>query len=90
MADAGGSVCGPGSLPCADAFAIPLRPPSVTDTTLVPPAIGELPPASDRKAAMPFIMLTVLIDMAAIGLIVPVLPSIVGSFTGSQSDQALW
>ena len=39
---------------------------------------------------MPFIMLTVLIDMAAIGLIVPVLPSIVGSFTGSQSDQALW
>ena len=39
---------------------------------------------------MPFIMLTVLIDMAAIGLIVPVLPSIVGSFTTSQSDQAWW
>jgi DHA1 family tetracycline resistance protein-like MFS transporter len=28
--------------------------------------------------------------MAAIGLIVPVLPSIVGGFTGSTSDQALW
>ena len=39
---------------------------------------------------MPFIMLTVLIDMAAIGLIVPVLPSIVGSFTTSQSEQAWW
>ncbi len=39
---------------------------------------------------MPFIMLTVLIDMAAIGLIVPVLPSIVGSFTSSQADQAWW
>ena len=39
---------------------------------------------------MPFIMLTVLIDMAAIGLIVPVLPSIVGSFTSSQTDQAWW
>ena len=39
---------------------------------------------------MPFIMLTVLIDMAAIGLIVPVLPSIVGSFTTSQTDQAWW
>ncbi len=39
---------------------------------------------------MPFIMLTVLIDMAAIGLIVPVLPSIVGSFTHSQTDQAWW
>ena len=39
---------------------------------------------------MPFIMLTVLLDMAAIGLIVPVLPSIVGSFTTSQADQAWW
>jgi MFS transporter, DHA1 family, tetracycline resistance protein len=39
---------------------------------------------------MPFIMLTVLIDMAAIGLIVPVLPSIVGNFTSSQTDQAWW
>lgn len=39
---------------------------------------------------MPFIMLVVLIDMMAIGLIVPVLPGIVGQFTGSQSDQALW
>lgn len=39
---------------------------------------------------MPFIMLTVLIDMAAVGLIVPVLPSIVGSFTGNTNDQAHW
>jgi len=39
---------------------------------------------------MPFIMLTVLIDMAAIGLIVPVLPSIVGSFTASPTEQTLW
>ena len=39
---------------------------------------------------MPFIMLTVLIDMAAIGLIVPVLPSIVGEFTTSPAEQAWW
>lgn len=39
---------------------------------------------------MPFIMLTVLIDMLSIGLIVPVLPALVGSFTGSQADQAYW
>lgn len=39
---------------------------------------------------MPFIMLTVLIDMVSIGLIIPVLPALVGSFTGSQSDQAFW
>ena len=42
------------------------------------------------EAAMPFIMLTVLIDMIAIGLIIPVLPALVGSFTDSQTDQALW
>ena len=43
-----------------------------------------------RQAAMPFIMLVVLIDMMSIGLIIPVLPAMVGSFTGSQADQALW
>ncbi|MDD2853560.1 MAG: MFS transporter [Desulfuromonadaceae bacterium] len=47
-------------------------------------------PRRDRTAAMPFIMLTVLIDMISIGLIIPVLPTLVGSFTGSQADQAFW
>jgi MFS family permease len=47
-------------------------------------------PACTREAAMPFIMVTMLIDMLAIGLIIPVLPAMVGSFTGSQSDQAYW
>ena len=44
----------------------------------------------NRAAAMPFIMITVLIDMLAIGLIIPVLPALVGSFGGSQADQAYW
>ena len=39
---------------------------------------------------MPFIMITVLIDMLAIGLIIPVLPALVGSFSTSQADQAYW
>ena len=39
---------------------------------------------------MPFIMITVLIDMIAIGLIIPVLPPLVGTFTGSQADHAFW
>ncbi len=39
---------------------------------------------------MPFIMLVTLIDMMSIGLIIPVLPAMVGSFTGSQADQAYW
>lgn len=43
-----------------------------------------------RAAAMPFIMATVLIDMMAIGLIVPVLPALVGTFTASPAEQAWW
>ena len=39
---------------------------------------------------MPFIMVTVLIDMVSIGLIVPVLPVLVGTFTASQAEQAFW
>ncbi len=43
-----------------------------------------------RQAAMPFIMVTVLIDMVSIGLIIPVLPPLVGTFTSSQAEQAFW
>jgi MFS transporter, DHA1 family, tetracycline resistance protein len=39
---------------------------------------------------MPFILVTVLIDMMSIGLIVPVLPLIVGGFTGSPIEQTFW
>jgi MFS transporter, DHA1 family, tetracycline resistance protein len=39
---------------------------------------------------MPFILITVLIDMMAIGLIIPVLPALIGNFSASQSDQAYW
>jgi MFS transporter, DHA1 family, tetracycline resistance protein len=39
---------------------------------------------------MRFIMAAVVIDMLAIGLIIPVLPAMVGHFTGSQTDQAYW
>jgi MFS transporter, DHA1 family, tetracycline resistance protein len=39
---------------------------------------------------MPFIMITVLIDMMSIGLIIPVLAPLIGTFTSSQSEQAFW
>jgi DHA1 family tetracycline resistance protein-like MFS transporter len=42
-----------------------------------------------RQAAMGFILVTVLIDMIAIGLMVPVLPHIVGVFTASNDEQTL-
>ncbi|MFM9968735.1 MAG: MFS transporter [Burkholderiales bacterium] len=44
----------------------------------------------DHTAAMPFIMFAVLIDMISIGLIIPVLPALVGTLTASQVDQAFW
>jgi MFS transporter, DHA1 family, tetracycline resistance protein len=43
-----------------------------------------------RKAAMSFILVTVLIDMMAIGLIVPVLPPLVGKFTANPAEQSFW
>jgi len=42
--------------------------------------------ATGRKAAMPFIMLTVLIDMMSIGIIAPVLPKLVSTFMTSAAD----
>ncbi len=39
---------------------------------------------------MRFILITVLIDMVSIGLIVPVLPILVGSFTSDPTERALW
>ncbi len=39
---------------------------------------------------MRFIMLVVLIDMMAVGLIVPVLPALVGQFTTGPDEQAHW
>ena len=48
------------------------------------------PPADSRRAAgMPFILVAVLIDVIAIGLMIPVLPALVGTFTAGPSDQAL-
>ena len=51
--------------------------------TVATPGVGRAP-------AMPFILLTVFIDMMAVGLIIPVLPHWVGEFTTSAADQAYW
>ena len=55
---------------------------TAADTT---PAAG-----GGKPAAMRFIMIAVLIDMLAVGLIVPVLPALVGKFTSSPSEQTYW
>jgi MFS transporter, DHA1 family, tetracycline resistance protein len=48
------------------------------------------PGITGRKAAMPFILITVLIDMLSVGLIVPVLPALVGKFTADPAEQTHW
>ena len=58
----------------------------MTDTTVTTAA----PVVAPRAAAMRFIMLTVLIDMVAIGLIIPVLPPLVGTFTADPTEQSFW
>lgn len=45
---------------------------------------------TNRRASIPFILITVLIDMMGIGLILPVIPSLVGEFTTSVESQAYW
>src|SRR3979490_3506673 len=39
---------------------------------------------------MPFINMSDKLDVISLGLIIPVLAALVGSFTGSQADQAFW
>ena len=46
------------------------------------------PPA--RRAALVFIFVTVLIDILAFGLIIPVLPHLVEQFVGGDTRTAAW
>ncbi len=45
---------------------------------------------NSRQAAVPFIMVTVLLDVIGFGLIIPVLPLLVGEFTSSREAQAYY
>ncbi|MEY8874985.1 MAG: MFS transporter [Leptothrix sp. (in: b-proteobacteria)] len=55
------------------------------------PPVAAAPSGAPRQAAMRFIMIAVLIDMISIGIMVPVLPALIGHFAGSsQADQAFW
>jgi MFS transporter, DHA1 family, tetracycline resistance protein len=54
--------------------------PAAAPGAVTPPAPGNLN----------FVLICVFIDMLGIGLIVPVLPVLVGEFTGSRDDQSYW
>lgn len=43
-----------------------------------------------RQASLPFILLTVFIDVLGIGLMIPVLPALIGTLTDSPSAQSWW
>jgi MFS transporter, DHA1 family, tetracycline resistance protein len=45
---------------------------------------------SQRRPAVAFVMVTLLIDVIGIGLIIPVLPILVGEFTSGRDTQAYW
>jgi DHA1 family tetracycline resistance protein-like MFS transporter len=50
------------------------------------PTAPSTPPA--RRAAVAFIFVTVLLDMMALGMVLPVLPKLVESFTGGDTARA--
>ncbi len=54
-----------------------------------PPAVAVPNAHGGRKAAMSFILIAVLIDMVSIGLIIPVLPPLVGTFTQTETAHTL-
>jgi len=44
----------------------------------------------ERQASQAFILITVFLDVLGIGLIIPVLPTLVGQFTSGPDEQAHW
>ena len=46
------------------------------------------PSAAVRKAALAFIFVTVMLDMLALGIVVPVLPKLILGFEGGDSAAA--
>jgi len=43
---------------------------------------------NQRKAAVPFVVITVFLDILGIGIVIPVLPALVGSMTTNPDQQA--
>ena len=55
-----------------------------------PDSAATAMPAAPAPGNLNFILICVFIDMLGIGLIVPVLPMLVGEFVGSRENQAYW
>ncbi|HEY8121411.1 MAG TPA: tetracycline resistance MFS efflux pump, partial [Myxococcota bacterium] len=46
--------------------------------------------AARRQAALVFILVTVMLDMLAFGIVIPVLPKLILDFTGGSATQTAW
>jgi DHA1 family tetracycline resistance protein-like MFS transporter len=61
---------------------------TTTDTSAAAPL--PVPVPGKPPGNLNFVLICVFIDMLGIGLIVPVLPVLVGEFTGTRDNQAYW
>ncbi len=48
------------------------------------------PPPRNHVPALPFILVTVMLDMLAFGIVIPVLPKLILDFTGGSATHAAW
>jgi DHA1 family tetracycline resistance protein-like MFS transporter len=44
----------------------------------------------NRQAALPFILVTVFLDMMGIAIVIPVLPGLIATFTADRDAQTYW
>ncbi len=44
----------------------------------------------NRQAAVPFILVTVFLDMMGIAIVIPVLPGLIATFTADRDTQTYW
>lgn len=65
--------------------------PPVTEAPVVaqPPMTGAMPDGRKRQAAVLFIFFTALMDVTALGLMIPVLPNLIKHFVGGGLNDAL-
>ncbi|MBV8659017.1 MAG: TCR/Tet family MFS transporter [Burkholderiales bacterium] len=52
--------------------------------------MAEAPASAVTRASKPFILTTVFLDVLGMGLVIPVLPVLIGEFAGSRDMQAYW
>ncbi len=78
----------PGQPAEAPSLADPMQPPTDRASAPATAAHGPPQPPGKRRAALGFIFVTALIDIIAIGVIVPVLPKLVQGFTGDAASAA--